>query len=114
EYYDKAIAYFQEEVDNPEIFVFSDDIEWCKENLQYKLPLTFVGHEYKGKRFGKYLYLMSLCKHFIIPNSTFGWWAAWLSRNEQKKVVMPKPWALHSDYFPPYIFTEGCVKMSWT
>jgi hypothetical protein len=93
EYYQKGFATITEHVKNPRIYVFSDDIGWCKENLKFPgIPLTYVGHEYKGKKFEEYLYLMSLCKHFIIPNSTFGWWAAWFGSYPQKVVVAPKLW----------------------
>ena len=66
------------------LFVFSDDIEWCQENLSFDVPTTFVTHDYKGPKFQYYLHLMCLCDHFIIPNSTFAWWAAWLSNSPQK------------------------------
>jgi hypothetical protein len=52
----------------------------------------FVDHAFAGPKFSHYLQLMTLAAHFVIPNSTFGWWAAWLSRNPEKTVVAPKRW----------------------
>lgn len=67
-------------------FVVSDDILWCKENIV--LPnCKFI--EYDN---WKALWLMSLCHHFIISNSSFSWWAAYLSRNNNKIVVGPSTW----------------------
>ena len=75
--------------------MFSDDIEWCKEHFKVDETIHFVTHqEYKGDRFSAYLQLMTCCKHFIIPNSTFGWWAAWLASNENKIVITPELWFL--------------------
>ena len=92
DYYEKAIEIIAEKVENPHFFIFSDDIEWCRENVAWNYPLTFVGHEFKGEKFASYLLLMCNCKHFIIPNSTFAWWAAWLSESKKKIVIAPRIW----------------------
>ena len=76
--------------DAEEIFVFSDDIPWCKEKFKksyFDIPITFVDvEEYLA------LDLMRLCKHKIIANSTYSWWAAMLSDNIFQKVIAPKIW----------------------
>jgi len=93
-YYDKALQELSEKIgDSLEIFVFSDDIAWCKEHFQSTHPTFFVEHSlHKGDRFAAYLQLMSSCKYFIIPNSTFAWWAAWLSDTPDKIVITPERW----------------------
>jgi hypothetical protein len=92
EYFRHAIDLIVERVSDPNIFVFSDDIAWCQENFNFGLPTVFVDHSFAGEKFGDYLHLMSLCKHFIIPNSTFAWWAAWLNPVSDKIVISPKKW----------------------
>jgi len=96
-YFYKAIDTMKKFTEKPTIFVFSDDIVWCKENLSFEDPTVFVTHDYAGRKFEKYLKLMSQCKYFIIPNSSFGWWAAWLSRFPQKKVIAPRNWFANTD-----------------
>ncbi len=91
-YYEKSINYIAERIDNPYFYIFSDDIEWCKENFKISFPCTFVEHEYAGEKFKIYLQLLSECKHQIIPNSTFAWWGAWLNKNPKKIVISPKQW----------------------
>ena len=84
DYYDRALMEIGE-VDT--IFVFSDDIDWCKENLS--LPNA----EYvENQKYIEDLKLMSLCDYNIIANSSFSWWGAWLNTSENKKVVAPKSW----------------------
>lgn len=86
EYYRKAFAHFPKEA----LFVvFSDNIKWCKDNLKDLAPnIVFIEKEADYHDF----YLMSLCKHGIISNSTFSWWAAYLIRNPDKKVIAPDRW----------------------
>ena len=92
-YYD-ALKIIKEKIGGEiSVFVFSDDIEWSQVNFKIDDMTYFVTHkEYKGERFSAYLQLMSQCKHFIIPNSTFGWWAAWLADYKEKIVITPKQW----------------------
>jgi hypothetical protein len=91
DYVDKAVKIIESKTEHPEYFIFSDDLDWCRENI--KLPnMTIVDHSYKGDRFSYYLQLMKNCKHFIIPNSSFAWWAAWLNQDKNKIVIAPKQW----------------------
>jgi len=106
DYYGRGIELIAPRLKNPHIFVMSDDLEWCRGNLRFEYPTTILGPEYKGYKFGEELTLMSRCKHFLIPNSTFAWWAAWLSRSQDKTVVCPKDWFRDSkfdssDLIPP-------------
>jgi hypothetical protein len=90
EYYDKAISLIAEKVENPVIFIFSDEPDWCEKNLHIDNSIV-VGHEHAGNKFRDYLHLMSKFKNFIIPNSTFAWWAAWISDNQSNstKIISP-------------------------
>ena len=84
EYYQKAIETIG---DYDYIFVFSDDIKWCKDNLKFD-NMVFM----EGFTDIEDLYLMSMCKHNVIANSSFSWWGAWLNNNIDKKVVAPLKW----------------------
>jgi hypothetical protein len=87
EYYDNAISKFK----NHKFFVFSDDIEWVKENINIPDDYIFVEHN-SGKNSFQDIYIMSNCKNNIIANSTFSWWGAALNKNFEKKVVSPNSW----------------------
>jgi hypothetical protein len=91
EYINKSTELLESKIDNPKYFIFSDDIEWCKENINLN-NMVIVDHSYKGDRFSYYLQLMKECKNFIIPNSSFAWWSAWLSDSPNKIVIAPKKW----------------------
>jgi hypothetical protein len=99
DYYYKSLDFLQEKLSTElKLYVFSDDIEWCKSNFNPAQEIQFIDHEnYKGDRFSSYLQLMSQCKHFIIPNSTFAWWGAWLSSNSNKVVITPDRWFADDD-----------------
>ena len=91
DYINKSTELLESKIDNPKYFIFSDDIEWCKENIKLN-NMVIVDHSYKGDRFSYYLQLMKECKNFIIPNSSFAWWSAWLSDSPNKIVIAPKKW----------------------
>lgn len=94
DYYRRAIAKMNEAV-SPDLYcVFSNDIEWCRENLMDSFAgkdVVFVDWNKKENSF-RDMQLMSLCKHNIIANSSFSWWGAWLNENEGKIVVVPEQW----------------------
>lgn len=92
EYYNQAINILAKKINIEHIYVFSDDIDWCKENLSFSYTVTFVGKEYGGERASGHFELMKSCKHFIIANSSFSWWTAWLAENSEKVVIAPKVW----------------------
>lgn len=91
DYYVKALDYLKAMQKDLKIFVFSDDIEWVRSNLNLS-----AGEEYIDFNTGRNsvfdLHLMSLCRHNIIANSSFSWWGAWLNQNKQKKVIAPQSW----------------------
>lgn len=73
-------------------FVFSNGMAWSKEVLG-DLGEEMIFVENNGNREGAVdMYLMSRCRHFVISNSSFGWWPAWLQRNREKIVIMPDRW----------------------
>jgi hypothetical protein len=82
EYYSQAIDLINE---NIPIVIFSDDINWCKENIKADFYIE------NNKNYED-LYLMTKAKHNIIANSSFSWWGAWLNKNPDKIVVAPGIW----------------------
>lgn len=86
EYINKAYDYLPY---HDKLFIMSDDIEWCKNNIN--LPnVVFNDNAKFWDEEG--IWLLSLCDDFIISNSTFSWWGAWLSRSENKTVISPSTW----------------------
>lgn len=104
-YYKRAVARLEELMGgNINIFVFSDDIEWVKKNLDVGPSALYVS-EAAAPDYERMM-LMSLCKGHIICNSTFGWWPAWLDDKAEKVVIAPKVWipGIHlpiDDILPP-------------
>lgn len=92
-YYNEALLYINNHVKNPIFYIFSDDIKWCEENLKIDQEHSFVQSKSDIEDF----YLLSKCKHQIIANSSFSWWAAWLNDNKRKIVIAPKQWLLNSN-----------------
>ena len=106
DYYENAIRHIADRVDSPSFFVFSDDIDWVRENLQIDAPCQYVDHNRGASSFLD-MYLMSLCQHNIIANSSFSWWGAWLNSNLDKIVLTPKNWFLQD------IDTSDLIPQGW-
>lgn len=87
EYYKNAIHKINGEIDSPFFIIFSDDIEYVRNNLKIENCIYMNGNPGYVD-----FYLMSICKHFILANSTFSFWAAILNGSEQKVVCVPEYW----------------------
>ena len=101
-YYKEAISIISKKISNFKLIVFSDDIEWCKQNIKGDNIIyceNFINYED--------MCIMSLCDHNIIANSCFSWWGAYLNQNLNKIIVCPNEYAndtkvnfMNGKYFP--------------
>lgn len=99
EYYTEAIGTIAKSMPKPNIYVFSDDMAWCRENITSRFPLSFVSSPNIPNH--EEVTIMAACKHNIIANSSYGWWGAWLNQNPDKIVIAPEHWAQkhNSDWY---------------
>ena len=107
EYYKRGMSYMASKIENPLFYVCSDDVQWVKENMD--LGNFDIIYEKGNDPVWEKLRLMYSCKNFVIGNSTFSWWAQYLSRNENKIVVTPKRW--FNDEFQGYLIEDWMIKM---
>lgn len=108
-YYLKAVECIHKNIANPVFFVFSDDIEWAKNNIAVSnaIYLDFKKNsEYKD---WMDMYFMSICKHNIIANSSFSWWGAWLNQNPDKFVISPQRWS--NKYENTEVCPQGWIRL---
>lgn len=109
-YFIKALSYLNNKTrlsTKTKLFVFSDDIQWCRNNLSFEYNTIFVSADKERPEVD--IHLMSQCKHNIISNSTFSWWGAWLNTNANKIVIAPSQW-FSSDSAYDY---SDIVPLSW-
>ncbi len=89
EYFLEGMDIVKEKIPNAKFFIFSNEVDWVRKNVNFKYPVIF---EEGNDPVWEKLRLMYSCKHFVISNSTFSWWAQYLSRNNNKVVVAPDRW----------------------
>ena len=96
DFYKKAIAKISKLQQDLTFFVFSNDLEWSRRNLNFISNVVFVdlnfNKDYNGKADMEEFELMKYTKHNIIANSSFSWWSAYLNENNEKTVILPKVW----------------------
>jgi hypothetical protein len=102
-YYRSAIHLMTEKIKNPVFYVFSDDIEYAKAFCE-ALPIKTVFGPENNPDFEE-LRLMYTCKHFIISNSSFSWWAQYLADSPQNTVIAPNRWTSQAESNSIYLDT---------
>jgi hypothetical protein len=104
-YYKRAVAELEKTQKDIFYFIFSDDINWVKKNISLGRDTVFVSDTTLTD--SEELVIMSKCKHNIIANSSFSWWAAWINQNPNKICVAPKPW------FNTAKYDSNLIPKSW-
>lgn len=112
DYYLKAMKKIEEKVSDPHYFVFSNDFKAAKKmNIwQGKKVVFMTADDFKTEDYID-MWLMSQCKHFIIANSTFSWWGAWLSKHQEKIIIAPKKEIRHGVMWWGF---DGLIPENWT
>ncbi|MCM0717987.1 alpha-1,2-fucosyltransferase [Parabacteroides sp. W1-Q-101] len=109
DYYRNAVEWLKKRLPKEAIrfYVFSDDPDWVKENLPLEHAVVVDWNQ--GVDSWQDMYLMSVCRHHIIANSSFSWWGAWLNPREDKMVIAPYRW--YKDRVAPDILPEGWIAL---
>jgi hypothetical protein len=107
DYYREALNLMRSRVGDPKLFVFSDEVDWARTNLDFDLPTVFVTANNSGRGYRDML-LMARCRHHILANSSFSWWGAWLNPSKAKIVIAPRNWFASED-----ICTKDLIPESW-
>lgn len=111
-YYETAVEKIKERIQAPVFFVFSnshEDIEWIKANYRFEdskvVYVDLNNCDYEELR------LMYTCKHFIISNSTFSWWAQFLSKNDKKVVIAPSVWTKTDELYKDSLYMSDWIRL---
>lgn len=104
-YYYSAIERLAGQLENPIIYVCSDDVKWCKDNMKFSYETIY---EEEGLEAYQKIDVMSACHHFVISNSTFSWWAQHLCNHSDKMVISPSCWR-NDKLAPKDIFEKGWI-----
>lgn len=93
DYFKKAISYIRTKKEFTKLWIFSNDIQWCKESLLSFVDKNTVFVDWNNGTISyQDMYLMTQCKNNIIANSSFSWWGAYLNQHHNKIVIAPKRW----------------------
>jgi hypothetical protein len=106
DYYRNGVKKITEQYPNAVVICFSDDIEWVKGNIDFGRTTYYEsGNDSTVEK----IWLMSRCKHFVLSNSSFSWWAAYLSGNKNGEVIAPPKW--YADGRPTDVYRSSWTKL---
>ncbi|MGA7179931.1 MAG: alpha-1,2-fucosyltransferase [Thiobacillaceae bacterium] len=100
DYFQQAMTRIEQRVDKPHYFVFAQNMEWARNNIKSRHPVTFASEKDLHLGAIQDLYLMTQCRHYILSNSSLHWWAAWLNSSPDKIVIAPEKGWPNSDMLP--------------
>ncbi|EKE02186.1 MAG: glycosyl transferase family protein [uncultured bacterium] len=109
DYYKSCVDFIEKKLESPYFYIFSDDIEWVKNNLQIQSQVYYVDHNTVDNAIED-MRLMFSCKHNILANSSFSWWGAWLNSNPDKMVITPRKW-FNTTYDSNDLIPERWIKL---
>lgn len=89
EYYNKGMDFLRKYLDKPHFYIVTDDVDWAQNQYKNVDDATIINVQTTNKDIDEF-FLLSTCRHQIISESTFGWWAACLNTNKEKYVIVPK------------------------
>jgi hypothetical protein len=97
QYYKNAINYIKSKYTDLKFFLFSDDVDWVRENFSFLDNYYVVDNTLEELSDYYDLFLMTKMKHNIISNGTFAWWGAWLNQNPSKTIIIPEIWTMNEN-----------------
>ena len=100
DYYNQALTHMAAEFEGVHFFIVSEDIEWCRQTLRVPFPHTFISHKPDDRKAFENLWVAGQCRHFIISNSSYHWWTAWLASAPDKRVLAPSIGLTNADWVP--------------
>ena len=99
QYYKNAMNEIKRYMPSQNFYVFTNDVEKARIVFEDISEITYANEERRLSDLQE-MHLMSMCKHQIIANSTYSWWAAWLNKNERKIICSPNIVFANKDIIP--------------
>lgn len=109
EYYYNAMSLVEEQIKEPEYFIFTDDPQWAKNNIITTKSKTIV--DWNDNSPHEDMRLMASCRHHIIANSSFSWWGAWLGKTKNQIVIAPEPWYDAKEQDTRDIYSDDWIRL---
>lgn len=109
-YYERCLGLWNAHSEETAVFIFSNDIDWCKNNIRWPYPTFFVDHT-DASTAHEDLYLMQQAKCCITANSTLSWWGAWLGSRPNQIVYTPDNWFYPNTLADQYIPCQHWIRV---